>query len=285
MKIKAQIGMGKVALITGGSSGIGFAFARQLVQSGTDIWILARRTEVLEQAVRALSNVISVDGQKVGGIPADVVNWDQIQEIARSDTFLGKPPDLLINSAGVVRPGYIQALEIEYFRWMMDINYYGTLHMIKAFIPAMMERQSGYIINIASGGGLTGIFGYTGYCASKFAVKGFSDSLRYELHPYGIGVSVVYPSDTDTPQLAYEMQFKPPETVALTSAVGKMTAKEVAKQIIKSASKGHAVILPGIEAKLAYLLSTNLGGMGIDLISKIILKRVAKEFKKGKELA
>ena len=162
---------------------------------------------------------------------------------------------------------------------MMDINYHGTVHIIKAFLPEMIRRKSGYIINVASGGGLTGVFGYTGYSASKFAVRGFSDALRYELAPYEIGVAVVYPPDTETPQLNYDIQHKPPETKALTEAAGRMTAVAVARIIVRDAKRGKPVILPGFEAGLLYFLSTNFGGKVLDWMSRFILFRVANSKK------
>jgi 3-dehydrosphinganine reductase len=140
----------------------------------------------------------------------------------------------------------------------------------------MMRRKSGYIINISSGGGLIGIFGYTGYCGSKFALRGFSDALRYELGAYKIGVSVVYPPDTETPQLEYDVQHKPPETKALTETAGRMTAEAVAKIILRDASRGKQAILPGFEAWLVFFLSTNFGGKVIEWISWSVLNRVTE---------
>jgi 3-dehydrosphinganine reductase len=280
MKIKAQIGPGKSALITGGSSGIGLALARILVRQGSNIYLVARRKEVLDERVRELKTLVQSPNQTVEGIPTDVADWGQVQAMACQLQRAGIVPDLIINSAGVVQPGYVQDLEIEHFHWMMDINYHGTVHVIKAFLPEMMQRKSGYIINIASGGGLVGLFGYTGYSGSKFAVRGFSDALLWELAPYQIGVSVVYPSDTETPQLEYDIQHKPPETKALTETAGRMTAEKSAKEILGAASRGKKVILPGFEAKLLYLLSTNFGGKVIEWISKFILNRAANGGKK-----
>jgi 3-dehydrosphinganine reductase len=280
MKIKAQIGPGKTALITGGSSGIGLALARILVRQGNNIYLVARRKELLDERVTELKTLVQSPNQTVEGIPTDVADWGQVQAMACQLQKAGIVPDLMINSAGVVQPGYVQDLEIEHFHWMMDINYHGTVHVIKAFLPEMMRRKSGYIINIASGGGLVGLFGYTGYSGSKFAVRGFSDALRWELAPHQIGVSVVYPSDTETPQLEYDIQHKPPETKALTETAGRMTAEKSAKDILNAASRGKTVILPGPEAKLLYLLSTNFGGKVIEWISKFILYRMANGGKK-----
>jgi 3-dehydrosphinganine reductase len=276
MKIRAQFGLDKNVLITGGSSGIGLALAQQLVRQGNNVTLVARRKELLDQRVSELTNLLISPDQRILGLQADVAAWDQVQALASQMIKIGALPDLIINSAGVVQPGYVQDLEVEHFHWMMDINYHGTVHVIKAFLPEMMQRKSGYIINIASGGGLAGIFGYTGYCGSKFALRGFSDALRYELAPYHIGVSVVYPSDTDTPQLEYDIQHKPPETKAITETAGRMSADSVAKYILEAARRGKQVILPGFEAGLLYFLSTNFGGKVIEWVSKFILYRVAK---------
>ena len=279
MRIRAQIGPGKTALITGGSSGIGLALARALVLRGTSVYLVARRKELLDQSVTELRSLRQSPGQTIEGSPTDVADCAQVQAMAHKLLDAGIVPELIINSAGVVQPGYVQNLEIQHFHWMMDINYHGTVHVIHAFLPELMRRKSGYIINIASGGGLIGIFGYTGYCGSKFAVRGFSDALRYELAPYQISISVVYPPDTETPQLEYDILHKPVETKALTETAGRMTADAVAKIIIDAANRGKQVILPGFEAWLLYFLSTNFGGKVIEWVSKTILRRVAN----GKE--
>jgi 3-dehydrosphinganine reductase len=141
---------------------------------------------------------------------------------------------------------------------MMDTNYYATVYVIKAVLPEMIARRSGHIINISSMAGFLGVFGYTAYGASKFAVTGFSESLRAELKPHGIRVSVAFPPDTDTPQLAYENQYKPPETKAISGAAQALSAEKVAQAILHQAARGHYLIFPGSEARLFYILSTKL---------------------------
>jgi 3-dehydrosphinganine reductase len=123
----------------------------------------------------------------------------------------------------------------------------------------MMARRSGYIVNISSLAAVLGIFGYAAYGASKFAVRGFSESLRAEMKKYQIGVSIAYPPDTDTPQLAYEIQFKPFETKALSGGSGMLTPEAVAAAILKGVRRGKFAILPGLEGKLLYRLSSLLG--------------------------
>jgi 3-dehydrosphinganine reductase len=190
---------------------------------------------------------------------ADVSHWDEVQTAVQQVVADAGLPDLLVNSAGVTHPGYVQDLPLEIFREMIDIDYLGTVHAVKAVLPGMLKRGSGHIINIVSGAGFVGLFGYSAYGASKYAVRGFSDVLRAEVKPLGVRVSVVFPPDTDTPQLAYENQFKPEETRTITGTVKPMPAEKVAKAILTGMKRGHYVIVPGLETNIAFWLNNLLG--------------------------
>ena len=275
MKIKANIQPGTNALITGGSSGIGLALAENLVKRGCNVYLVARRKELLEQRIMELKAYVQSVNQKIEGIQADVADWQQVQSIADQLITADVIPDLIINSAGVVQPGYVHELSIEQFHWMMDINYHGTVHAIKAFMPEMMRKRSGYIINISSGAGYFGVFGYTGYSGSKFAVRGFTDVLRWEMKPYNIGVAIVYPSDTETPQLEYDNKYKPPETKVISENAGTMTAEAVARDIIEAAIRGKKVVVPGFVNKLLYFLSIHFGGKVLEWLADFTLSRAA----------
>ena len=133
------------------------------------------------------------------------------------------------------------------FEQQMAINYFGTLYAIDAVLPAMREREQGRLVLISSGAGLIGIFGYTAYCPTKFALRGFAESLRGELKHDGIGVSIVYPPDTDTPQLHEENRVKPPETKLMTASAKMWSADGVARTIYDGTAKGSFVITPGWE--------------------------------------
>lgn len=171
----------------------------------------------------------------------------------------GWMPDYLFNFAGIAHPGYFQELPIDIFRRTMEVNFFGTLHTAKVIAPLMMARRQGHIINTSSVAGLVGVFGYSAYGASKFAVKGFSDVLRSEMHPYGVRVSVLFPPDTDTPQLAYEDPFKPAETRALSGNVKVMSPETVARQLLAGVKRGRYLIIPGLESKLVYMAAGLLG--------------------------
>lgn len=249
----------KTALITGGSSGIGLALARSLSAMGANVWLLARHPDMLETALASVQEAKLDPAQNCGVVACDVTDENQVSVAVDHVSQAVGVPDLLINSAGVAHPGYVEELDDKIFHWMMDVNYFGTVHMIKACLPGMLKRGSGHIVNISSIAGFIGVFGYTAYGASKFAVSGFSDVLRAELKPCGIRVSIVFPPDTKTAQLDYENQFKPVETKALAGTTKAMTAEEVAKVILKGVTRGKYVILPGMEANLLYRLSGIFG--------------------------
>ncbi len=270
MKIKAQLTPGKVALVTGGSSGIGKAIACVLAERGMDVWLVAQRKDVLELARKEVETHRKDPNQKIGVVSADVSEWDQVRMAVKQVTEKSGPPDLLVNSAGVTHPGYVENLDLNIFTWMMEVNYFGTVYMTKEVLPAMIKRKSGFILNISSVAGFIGGFGYTAYGASKFAVRGFSDALRQEMKVHGIGVSIMFPSDTDTPQLAYENEFKPIETKALAGFVGSMSAEDVAKAAINGIERGKYYIIPGIEGKMWITLDGIARGLINFAIDQII---------------
>jgi 3-dehydrosphinganine reductase len=276
MKIKAKLEPGKVALVTGGSSGIGKAIACGLASRGMDVWLVAQRKDLLTTARLEVETHRENQSQKIDTISADVSVLDQVQLAVEKVIEKSGPPDLLVNSAGVTHPGYVQELDINIFNWMMEVNYFGTIYMTKEVLLGMVKKGSGYIVNISSMAGMISIFGYTAYAASKFAVKGFTDALRQEMKLHGIGVSVVLPSDTDTPQLEYENRIKPFETKALGSISGSMTADEVAKDTLTGIERGRYMIIPGLEGKVLYHLN-GLLGLGINPIIDYIIADAIKK--------
>jgi 3-dehydrosphinganine reductase len=251
----------KVALITGGSSGIGLAVARLLAARGAHVWLLARRENLLEDTLASVQAACGHSSQRCGYVCADVSDYDQVEKAVAMVTDSVGVPDLVINSAGVTYPGYVEEIDLETFRTMMDVNYFGTVYTTRAVLDGMIARGSGYIVNLSSVAGFVGTFGYSAYGASKYAVRGFSDVLRAEMKPHGIGVAVVFPPDTDTPMLDYETPLKPPETKALAGNVNVMSAEEVANSILKGLERGRYLILPGFETQLLYRLNGLLGNL------------------------
>lgn len=268
---------GKIALITGGSSGIGLALARALARRGANLWLLARDGSRLSQAMLEVQRLCAAAGQSCGMLPADVSNRRQVERAVAHVIESDGIPHLVINSAGITYPGYVQDLDLEVFRQLIEINYLGTVYVTKAVLPGMLARGSGHLVNISSLAGLISAFGYTGYAASKFAVRGFSDALRMELKPYGVHVSIVFPPDTDTPQLKFEEPLKPAETRALASFGGLMKPETVAEAILKGVARRRYLILPGFSTSILYFLSCGLSPalfFGMDLVAARARKKV-----------
>ncbi|MCS7011128.1 MAG: SDR family oxidoreductase [Anaerolineales bacterium] len=266
----------KIVLITGGSSGIGLALAKQLAAEGARLWLTGRRPDAL--AVAGLE-VERAGGRTPGLFPADVSDYAQVEallaEVVRQDGL----PDLVINSAGITHPGYVQDIPVAVFHRLMEVNYFGTVHVVKAVLPGMIARGSGHIVNISSAAGFLGVFGYSAYGASKYAVRGFSDVLRAEMKPYGIRVSIVFPPDTDTPQLAYETPLKPPETKIISGNAKVMSAEAVATAILKGIRRGQYIILPGFDVWLFYHLNNLLGNAVYLLMDWMVADARRKKFK------
>jgi 3-dehydrosphinganine reductase len=272
MKIKAQLKPGKVALVTGGSSGIGKAIACGLAERGMDVWLVAQRNELLDSARKEVETHRLDQNQVIATVSADVSNWTQVSKAVLTINEKSGAPDLLVNSAGVAHPGYVQDLDLDIFTWMMEVNYFGTVNVTKELIPAMLKRGSGFIVNISSVAGFVGTFGYTAYGASKFAVRGFSDALRAEMKLHNIGVALVFPPDTQTAQLEYETKIKPAETKALAGNTSVMKAEDVATEVIRGIERGKYLILPGFESKLIYRLNSIAGGGLAYYMDQVIAK-------------
>ena len=122
-----------------------------------------------------------------------------------------------------------------------------SLYSVRAVLPKMLEQTRGKIVLISSGAGLIGIYGYSAYCPSKFALRGLAESLRGELKPQGIQITIAYPPDTDTPQLAAENKIKPAETRKITATAKTWSAKAVAEQILCGVEQNKFAIAPGTE--------------------------------------
>ena len=234
-------------IVTGGSSGIGKAIALQLAQAGANISIIARGSERLRAAQSEIEQIRASATQKVVALAADVSDHAQAEQAIHSAIEQLGPPQILVTSAGIAYPDYFQDIPIEIFEQTMAVNYFGTLYCIRAALPAMQAQGTGDICLISSGAAFIGLYGYSAYGPSKFAVRGLAESLRGELKPIGIRVSIAYPPDTDTPQLIEESKTKPPATKEITATAKVWSAAEMAGAILQGMEKGKFAIAPGIE--------------------------------------
>jgi 3-dehydrosphinganine reductase len=273
---KMEFYQGKLVLITGGSSGIGLALAKGIAARGGNVAILARTKEMLDLAETEIKKYRLESGQKIIKIVADITQPEKLTAILEKFKTESGIPDIVINSAGVAHPGKFTALDPKIFHWMMDVNYFGTVNVLKCLVPAMQQRHSGLIANVSSIAGFIGVYGYSAYGASKYAVRGLSDVLRSELKPYGMKVSVVFPPDTETPQLEYESQYKPFITKEVAGSAKLMSADAVAEDILKQLARGKYIILPGSEGKLLFTAQNLLGRLLYPIMDMMVNSAIAK---------
>lgn len=217
---------GSHVVVTGGSLGIGLATAQACVERGARVSVIGRDRARLAAAQRQLGHDAAVAA-------ADVTDPQALNAAFADVAELHGPCDVLVAAAGQAEPGYFLDLEPEVFRRQMELNYFGTLHAVRAVLPAMVERKRGHVVLLSSVSGLIGVFGYGAYTPSKFAVRGLGEALHGEFRPHGIVTSVVYPPDTDTPGFHRENLTKPPETARLSAGIAPVSAARVATAIVR----------------------------------------------------
>jgi NAD(P)-dependent dehydrogenase (short-subunit alcohol dehydrogenase family) len=186
---------GKVAVITGGASGIGRGTVLAMARLGTDIVI----ADIHDQRLEEVGAEINALGRRALTVHCDVSRDDHMERLAEAAlTAMGRV-DILMNNAGVVLRGALEQIPTTDWEWSFGINVLGVVRGIRAFLPHMLARGSGYIINTASLAGLVALTGEGApYVASQFAVVGLSEALALYARPYGIGVSVLCPGSVDT---------------------------------------------------------------------------------------
>lgn len=244
----------KVIIITGGSSGLGKALATRLVAQGAHVGLVARDKRKLEDVKNELIAAKGA-GQKIETFSCDVSHQEATEnafhEIAQT---LGEP-DVLINSAGILREGYFEKLPLSTFRDVMDINFFGIIHCIRAVLPYFKKKGSGRIVNIASLGGKIGSFGYGAYCSSKFALVGLTDILRAELKPQNIMLHLVCPGEFQSPMVDDLNTYRTHENKAVTQTVPVLSLDRVADDVMTGLLKNRYLIIPGRMARLIEIAS------------------------------
>lgn len=251
---------GKAVYITGGSSGIGLAAAKLLVQAGAHVAISARGKERLDKALAELKSIATAD-QKIAAIACDVSDPAASRRAAEETLAALGGCDVVLANAGVAHCMRITDTEDEVYERMMRINYLGTVYTVRAFLPHFIERRQGRFGITSSLAGVVGTFGYTAYCPTKFAQAGFAEALRQECIEYNVSVTVCYPPDTDTPQLAEENRTKPPETKAISGNVKTLTPEAVADVLLTSVAKKKLHVVPGAMGKFTRFMKRHMPGV------------------------
>ena len=234
----------KVALITGASSGIGEAFARVLASKGSDLILVARSEDKLRALARQLNELYA---RRVEVVTADLGLAGSAAKVHAAAEALGMPVDLLINNAGFGTVGSFVKQDAERERQEILLNAAAVVDLSHAFLPAMLERGRGGIINIASMAAFQPLPYMSVYAATKAFVLSFSQGLRGEVRNKGVKVLAVCPGPVDTPF------FEATGSAGLRKTVPKatmVTADDVVSTALRALKSGRSVVVPGVAFKL-----------------------------------
>ncbi len=269
---------GAHVLVTGGSAGIGYATAARALERGAHVSLVARDVERLATAIDKLEKLVD-DATRVAAEPADVTDPEMFQHAHALLAAQFGPVDVLVANAGGAHPGHFEELSAEVFRQQMDLNYFGTLHPIRAVVPSMIERGTGHLMLVSSGAGIVGVYGYSAYSPAKFAVRGLAETLRSELKPHGIVVGCAYPPDTDTPGLVREGETKPAATASISASIKVRSPVAVAKGIVAGIERDRLMVtFDGTTAALA-----RIGGLLGPVVRSTMDRHVRRANRKNAE--
>ncbi len=191
---------GRVAIITGSSSGIGRALARALARSGCRVGLIARRERLLQE----LETEIRTTGGVAASAPADVADRSGLRQAFDEVTEALGPADLVVANAGVGIPTTLDPMNIEAIEEMIRVNVLGVIYTIEACLPSMLQRSGGQIAAVSSLSAYKGLPGESAYCASKAAVNAYMEGLRVQVRDRGISVSTICPGFVRTPMTAID---------------------------------------------------------------------------------
>jgi short-subunit dehydrogenase len=247
---------GRTAVVTGAAGGIGRAIATSLARRGCHLAL----ADIDAKALAKTADEIAARGARVSRHELDVA--DRAAVAALPDRVMAEHPgvDVLVNNAGVAIGGTFGQVSEADFEWLFEINFWGVVRMTRAFLPALQKSEEARIVNISSLFGIIAPPGQTAYCAAKFAVRGFSNSLRHELEDTRIGVTVVHPGGVATSiaknarmargisNAENAMQLKAAETLL------RMPPETAGETIVRAVERRKARVLVGSDAKFVAAL-------------------------------
>lgn len=249
----------RTALVVGASKGIGRALALALARRGADVAVMARGPAALALCEAELEAAVTTKGQRVLSRALDARDPDATREaLAWARRELG-PFDLVASCAGSCRPASFESIDVRAAREAFDSNFFATWNVCQAALAHL--APGGVLLPTASVAGHIGLFGYTAYAASKFAVIGFAESLRSELAGRGQRISVLCPPDTDTPGFEEERRLRPPETEAICGNAGLLEAVLIAEYTLSRLRHDDFIIMPGRMARLTWWVKRVFPGL------------------------
>lgn len=260
-------------LVTGAASGIGRAVAMAAAREGARLFL----TDVNSSALEAVAQEIRANGGDIRVTRAfDISDAAAVEDFARVVHEAHGSLDVVMNIAGIAIWGSISALGDEHWRRCIDVNLMGPIHVLRCFVPAMIEaKRGGHIVNVSSAAGLFGLPWHAAYSASKFGLRGVSEVLRFDLQRYRIGVTLVCPGAVDT-GLVRTVQIvgidtNAPDVVKMRSRFQKhaITPDKAAAQILTGIRKNRYLVLTSPDVKLGYW-AQRLFAWGYELVMRLM---------------
>jgi short-subunit dehydrogenase len=276
---------GAAAAVTGAASGIGRALALELAARGCDL-ALADRDEAGLQAVAA--EIAKGQSRKVSVHRVDVAEPSQIEAFAQAAVAAHPGLNIVINNAGVALLGQFTEIDQAQMEWLININFWGVVRTTRALLPQLSRQSEAHIVNLSSIFGIIAPPGQTAYAAAKFAVRGFSESLRHELqtanspirlsvvHPGGVATNIARNSRTGVGMTDNERRA---QSIERFDAVAKTTPAAAALRIIRGIEKNEPRILIGNDARFMDLLQRLRPGTYWAVLARRIEKSLAKAAK------
>lgn len=245
---------GKTAVITGAGSGIGRALAIQLNREGCELYI----SDIHEDGLTETAALLPRQDIAAHARLLDVADRQAMHSWAREVADQGASVDIVVNNAGVGYGATVSDSEYEHLDWLININLWGVIHGTKAFLPLLLKAKRGHLVNISSVLGFIGMPTQSAYCAAKFAVRGFTESLRHELKGSNVHVCCVHPGGVLT-NIARTSRGSDPAITAeerheMFSKIARTSPESAANQIIRAMERRNKRLLIGLDAWYLSLL-------------------------------
>jgi len=229
---------GKVCIITGSSSGIGLGLAKELLKRGAVVYMSGWR-ETSRENLRTTAELLEKYLEKSFSQELDVRDEKAVTEYIASIAAKG-PIDYMFGNAGVAMQMPFASVDLSTWEKIFSVDLYGVVYCVQTVVPVMLKQGHGHIINTASVAGIVPLPYQTVYCAAKYAVVGFSESLRYELEPYNIKVTVVCPGAVATQIFQRDIDYKVHEELATPEEA--LTIDQAALEILEGVEAGSGIL-------------------------------------------
>jgi NAD(P)-dependent dehydrogenase (short-subunit alcohol dehydrogenase family) len=239
-----------VAVITGAGSGMGRCLAQQLAAKGCSLAL----ADVSEKGLDETAGLLNGAKGKISKHVVNVADESQVKSFAEEVAQQHGRATLLFNNAGVALLGYLEEISLQDFRWLMDINFWGVVYGVTYFLPLLKKEQRAHIVNTSSLLGFFGASGQGAYCASKFAVRGYTESLHHELLGTNVGVTCVHPGFVRTAIAEHAKVGQRAgasvrqQSLARFEKVARTDAPAAAAKILRGIELNKARVLIGIDA-------------------------------------